>query len=151
MLTGRQLGVRRDRHQVAQALAEQARLEVGAAGIEQVRQGPPVVIAGLAARLQGETPVAGRYQRLQSLLRGFGEGLGGATVVRQLRRVDTDQPHAAAIAQAHGIAAAPAKAETTDMKKAPTRDAFLGTATSSIARVRGKRLTWWRRIRRNAA
>lgn len=62
------------------------------------------MIAGLAARLQGETPVAGRYQRLQSLLRGFGEGLGGATVVRQLRRVDTDQPHAAAIAQAHGIA-----------------------------------------------
>ena len=39
------------------------------------------MIAGLAARWQRETPVFGRYQRLQPLLRGFGEGLGGWAVV----------------------------------------------------------------------
>lgn len=91
-------------HPIAQALGQQLRFQIATGTVVGMRQGAAIVIARLGANTQTHATIIGRHQRLQAPGRCLGEGLGGAPVARPFRRVDADQPDAAAIDQAQGIA-----------------------------------------------
>lgn len=97
-------GVRRQRHRQAQPGGQLRRRPAAPVATEGMRQAAAVAITRLRARLQVDAPGAGGDQPFEVAHRLHREGLGGTPAAGRFRRVEADQPHAAAIGQAQGVA-----------------------------------------------
>ncbi|MNC40016.1 hypothetical protein D3C75_887050 [compost metagenome] len=104
MLTGDQIDIRRHGHLETQAFGEHLRFQVGAIRAIDMGQRAAVMILAFFAGHQPDSPVTRRHQCFKAFACGHGEGFVGTALLAQLRRVQADHAHIAAIAQTQGVA-----------------------------------------------